>query len=31
LIPDRGLPAVELATAGYSRVSGTSAGVDIRV
>jgi flagellar hook-length control protein FliK len=31
LIPDRGLPAVELATAGYSRVSGTSTGVDIRV
>jgi flagellar hook-length control protein FliK len=31
VIPDRGLPAVEVATAGYSRVSGTSAGVDIRV
>ena len=31
LIPDRELPAVEVAAAGYGRVSGTSAGVDIRV
>ncbi len=31
LIPDRELPAVEIAAAGYGRASGTSAGVDIRV
>jgi flagellar hook-length control protein FliK len=31
LIPDRELPAVEVAAAGYGRASGTSAGVDIRV
>jgi len=31
LIPDRELPPVEAVTAGYSRVSGTGAGIDIRV
>jgi flagellar hook-length control protein FliK len=31
VIPDRELPAVDVAAAGYGRASGTSAGVDIRV